>query len=78
MKLHRKDRRQSHLSRIFVVIGQGCQLIGRYKLAGLIASLAEMQEIIANSDGVMFDVEMALEQQLGAQPLPFPGMDSNG
>src|SRR5271156_6654539 len=35
-----------------------------------------MQEIIASVDGIVFDVELALEQQLGAQTLPFPGMDS--
>ena len=35
-----------------------------------------MQEIVANVDNVKFDIEIALEQQLGAHPLPFPGMDS--
>lgn len=35
-----------------------------------------MQEIIANVDHIKFDLEIAVEQQLGAQPLPFPGMDS--
>lgn len=35
-----------------------------------------MQELIANVDHLKFDLEIAVEQQLGAQPLPFPGMDS--
>lgn len=35
-----------------------------------------MQEILANVDHIKFDLEIAVEQQLGAQPLPFPGMDS--
>uniref|UniRef100_A0A8C0KNX6 Cleavage and polyadenylation specificity factor subunit 4 n=1 Tax=Canis lupus dingo TaxID=286419 RepID=A0A8C0KNX6_CANLU len=36
-----------------------------------------MQEIIASVDHIKFDLEIAVEQQLGAQPLPFPGMDSD-
>lgn len=35
-----------------------------------------MQELIASVDHIKFDLELAVEQQLGAQPLPFPGMDS--
>lgn len=35
-----------------------------------------MQEIIASVDSFKFDVETAIDQQLGTQPLPFPGMDS--
>lgn len=35
-----------------------------------------MQELIACVDHIKFDLEIAVEQQLGAQPLPFPGMDS--
>ncbi len=35
-----------------------------------------MQELIACVDHIRFDLELAVEQQLGAQPLPFPGMDS--
>uniref|UniRef100_A0A4X1U121 Uncharacterized protein n=1 Tax=Sus scrofa TaxID=9823 RepID=A0A4X1U121_PIG len=31
-----------------------------------------MQEIIASVDHIKFDLEIAVEQQLGAQPLPFP------
>lgn len=27
-------------------------------------------------EGVRFDIEDALDKQLGARPLPFPGMDS--
>ena len=35
-----------------------------------------MQEVVANLDHVKFDLEYAIEQQLGVQPLPFTGMDS--
>ena len=35
-----------------------------------------MQEIVGNVEDITFDIEIALEQQLGAHPLPFPGMDS--
>lgn len=35
-----------------------------------------MEAVVANVDNVKFDIEVALEQQLGAQPLPFVGMDS--
>lgn len=35
-----------------------------------------MEALVANVDNVKFDIEVALEQQLGAQPLPFVGMDS--
>ncbi|BFZ03872.1 hypothetical protein BsWGS_06911 [Bradybaena similaris] len=37
-----------------------------------------MQEIIAPVDGIKFQIEVALELQKGAQPLPFPGMDKSG
>ena len=37
-----------------------------------------MQDIVANCDNNRFDIELALEQQLGAQSLPFPGMDKSG
>nr|XP_061805242.1 cleavage and polyadenylation specificity factor subunit 4 isoform X3 [Nerophis lumbriciformis] len=37
-----------------------------------------MQDILANADHIKFDLEIAVEQQLGAQPLPFPGMDKSG
>ncbi|XP_043956628.1 cleavage and polyadenylation specificity factor subunit 4 isoform X1 [Gambusia affinis] len=37
-----------------------------------------MQELLANVDHIKFDLEFAVEQQLGAQPLPFPGMDKSG
>ncbi|XP_043945297.1 cleavage and polyadenylation specificity factor subunit 4 [Protopterus annectens] len=37
-----------------------------------------MQELIACVDHIKFDLEIAVEQQLGAQPLPFPGMDKSG
>lgn len=35
-----------------------------------------MQDLVAGVDHVKFDIEVALELQLGALPLPFPGMDS--
>lgn len=35
-----------------------------------------MQEAIASIEGLRFDVEDYLQSQVGAQPLPFPGMDS--
>ena len=35
-----------------------------------------MDDIIANVDNIRFDIEVALEMQIGIQPLPFPGMDS--
>ncbi|XP_040047491.2 cleavage and polyadenylation specificity factor subunit 4 [Gasterosteus aculeatus] len=37
-----------------------------------------MQDILANVDHLKFDLELAMQQQLGAQPLPFPGMDKSG
>ncbi|XP_072916801.1 cleavage and polyadenylation specificity factor subunit 4 isoform X1 [Hemitrygon akajei] len=37
-----------------------------------------MQELISNVEHIRFELEMAVEQQLGAQPLPFPGMDKSG
>uniref|UniRef100_A0A3B4AXN1 Cleavage and polyadenylation specificity factor subunit 4 n=1 Tax=Periophthalmus magnuspinnatus TaxID=409849 RepID=A0A3B4AXN1_9GOBI len=36
-----------------------------------------MQDLLANVDHIKFDLEIAVRQQLGAQPLPFPGMDSD-
>lgn len=35
-----------------------------------------MEVIVANVDNFKFDIDYALEQQYGALPLPFPGMDS--
>jgi cleavage and polyadenylation specificity factor subunit 4 len=35
-----------------------------------------MQDVVASVDHLIFDVEIALESQLGAQRLPFAGMDS--
>lgn len=35
-----------------------------------------MECLVANVDHVTFDVETALDEQYGALPLPFPGMDS--
>jgi len=37
-----------------------------------------MQDVVANVEQIKFDIEIALQQQLGAQPLPFPGMDKSG
>ncbi|KAL3245760.1 hypothetical protein MRX96_058286 [Rhipicephalus microplus] len=37
-----------------------------------------MEEIVAKVGNVVFELEVALEQQLGALPLPFPGMDKSG
>ena len=31
---------------------------------------------MANVDNIKFDIEVALEEQYGALPLPFAGMDS--
>lgn len=35
-----------------------------------------MEFIVANVDNIKFDIEIALEEQYGALPLPFTGMDS--
>lgn len=35
-----------------------------------------MEVIVANVDKITFDIETQLEEQVGAQLLPFPGMDS--
>lgn len=35
-----------------------------------------MEVIVANVDHIKFDIDYALEEQYGALPLPFPGMDS--
>lgn len=37
-----------------------------------------MQDVIAPVDNIVFDIEIALNNQTGAQPLPFPGMDKSG
>lgn len=37
-----------------------------------------MQDIVAPVVNVVFDIEIALNNQLGSQPLPFPGMDKSG
>lgn len=38
----------------------------------------KMQEIIAPVLNMTFDIEIAIEQQVGSLPLPFPGMDKSG
>jgi len=35
-----------------------------------------MDTIVASARDIQFDIETALDMQLGAKPLPFPGMDS--
>lgn len=35
-----------------------------------------MQDVVAPVSNITFDIEIALNSQLGSQPLPFPGMDS--
>lgn len=35
-----------------------------------------MEVIVASVDHIKFDIDYALEEQFGALPLPFPGMDS--
>lgn len=37
-----------------------------------------MEDILAPVDDMMFDVEIALESQVGTLPLPFKGMDKSG
>lgn len=37
----------------------------------------KMECLVANVDHIKFDIEVALEEQFGALPLPFAGMDSN-
>ncbi|XP_070579776.1 cleavage and polyadenylation specificity factor subunit 4-like [Ptychodera flava] len=37
-----------------------------------------MQNLVASVQNLTFEIELALEQQLGSQPLPFPGMDKSG
>lgn len=32
--------------------------------------------MVANVENMKFDIEVALDEQYGALPLPFPGMDS--
>lgn len=36
----------------------------------------KMEVVVASVDDIKFDIELQLEQQYGAAPLPFPGMDS--
>lgn len=35
-----------------------------------------MECLVANVDNMRFDIEVALDEQYGALPLPFTGMDS--
>lgn len=36
-----------------------------------------MEVLVANVEKIMFDIEVQLEEQVGAQLLPFPGMDKS-
>jgi len=36
----------------------------------------KMQDVVAPVHNITFDIEIALNNQIGAHPLPFPGMDS--
>ena len=38
--------------------------------------ILNMEDTVANAVHMRFDIDIALERQSGAQPLPFPGMDS--
>ena len=35
-----------------------------------------LQDLVGGVEGSRFEIEDALDKQLGARPLPFPGMDS--
>ncbi|XP_078691223.1 cleavage and polyadenylation specificity factor subunit 4-like [Branchiostoma floridae x Branchiostoma belcheri] len=37
-----------------------------------------MEEVVASVGGIRFEMEIAIEEQRGSQPLPFPGMDKSG
>ncbi|KAI1309429.1 Cleavage and polyadenylation specificity factor subunit 4 [Halotydeus destructor] len=37
-----------------------------------------MEDLLAAVEDMVFDVEIALDEQIGALPLPFPGMDKSG
>eukprot|EP00794_Sanderia_malayensis_P009278 gene9278-10256_t len=37
-----------------------------------------MEDLIASVKDIKFDIETFIEQQIGIQPLPFPGMDKSG
>uniref|UniRef100_A0A8C4QTB0 Cleavage and polyadenylation specificity factor subunit 4 n=1 Tax=Eptatretus burgeri TaxID=7764 RepID=A0A8C4QTB0_EPTBU len=37
-----------------------------------------MQDVVATTEHIHFEIELAMDLQLGAQPLPFPGMDKSG
>lgn len=39
-------------------------------------SIIMLQELVSSVEGSRFEIEDALDKQLGARPLPFPGMDS--
>lgn len=35
-----------------------------------------LQDVVASVDDTDFEIEDALDKQLGSRPMPFPGMDS--
>lgn len=39
-------------------------------------NVSKMECIVADVENIRFDIEVALDEQYGALPLPFPGMDS--
>lgn len=45
-------------------------------LSGHYNRLIMLQELVSSVEGFRFEIEDALDKQLGARPLPFPGMDS--
>lgn len=36
-----------------------------------------MEDLVAPIDGIKFEIERFLDEQIGAQPLPFSGMDKS-
>lgn len=38
--------------------------------------MSTMEDLIASVKDIKFDIETYIEHQVGIQPLPFPGMDS--
>ena len=35
-----------------------------------------LQDVVASVEDTEFEIEDALDKQLGSRPMPFPGMDS--
>lgn len=51
-------------------------LVGPSNLEKKFTNCCKMDFLIAGVDNVMFKIEKDLNEQFGALPLPFPGMDS--